>query len=79
MTEEQGGDETLSDNDAGDWRVVINDEEQYALLPAYVPVPGGWRESGFSGSEEECVAYVDEHWRDMRPLSLRRALESGGD
>ncbi|MFJ9106245.1 MbtH family protein [Streptomyces sp. NPDC102405] len=53
-------------------RVVVNDEEQYALLPARTPLPAGWREAGCSGSKDDCLAYVEEHWRDMRPLSLRR-------
>jgi MbtH protein len=55
------------------WTVLINAEEQYGLFPAALPVPGGWRRAGFDGTEEECSRYVDEHWTDMRPLSLRRA------
>ena len=58
------------------WAVLINDEEQYALFPLELPTPGGWREAGFSGTEDECAAYVDEHWTDMRPLSLRVAMRS---
>jgi MbtH protein len=38
-------------------------------------VPAGWREVGRIGTEDECVAYIDEVWTDMRPLSLRRFLE----
>lgn len=57
------------------WTVLVNDEEQHGLFPADRPAPGGWREAGFTGTEEECTAYVDEHWTDMRPLSLRRALD----
>ncbi len=60
--------------DQPDWRVVINDEEQYSLLPTFVEVPGGWREVGFAGNEKQCMDYVDEHWTDMRPLSLRRSM-----
>ncbi|MFG2091677.1 MbtH family protein [Spirillospora sp. NPDC048824] len=58
------------------WSVLINAEEQYGLFPADRPAPNGWRPAGFTGSEEECAAYVDEHWTDMRPLSLRNALDS---
>jgi MbtH protein len=63
-----------NENDPREWRVVINDEEQYALLPAVLALPDGWRDSGFAGNETDCMAYVDEHWTDMRPLSLRRAM-----
>ncbi|MEE1799257.1 MULTISPECIES: MbtH family NRPS accessory protein [unclassified Streptomyces] len=55
--------------------VVINEELQYATVPATWPVPEGWRQTGASGTEEECVRYVETHWTDMRPLSLRRAME----
>ncbi|PCE21525.1 MbtH family protein [Burkholderia ubonensis] len=57
------------------YTVVINDEEQYSIWPTYRPVPAGWREAGKTGTEDECIAYVDEVWTDMRPLSLRRFLE----
>jgi MbtH protein len=58
------------------WTVLINQEEQYGLFPQDLTVPAGWREAGFSGSEEACVAYVDQHWTDMRPASLRKAMEA---
>lgn len=58
--------------------VVINDEEQYSIWPTYREIPAGWRAVGKQGRKEECLAYVDEVWTDMRPLSLRRALEAGG-
>ena len=57
------------------WKVVINDEEQYALFPQSLPLPAGWVEAGFAGSEDDCVSYVDEHWTDMRPRSLREAMD----
>lgn len=62
------------------WKVLINEEEQYGLYPAELPSPAGWREAGFLGSEEACMAYVDQHWVDMRPASLRRAMttDAGG-
>jgi len=55
--------------------VVVNDEEQYSIWPAERDLPAGWRPDGFAGTEEECLAYIDEVWTDMRPLSLRRAME----
>ena len=55
--------------------VVINDEEQFSIWPAGQPLPAGWREAGKVGTKEECLAYIDETWVDMRPLSLRRAMD----
>jgi MbtH protein len=57
------------------WTVLINDEEQYGLFPLGLVVPSGWRTAGFSGTEEACIEYVDQHWTDMRPASLRRAMD----
>ncbi|MFG2920592.1 MbtH family protein [Streptomyces sp. NPDC048305] len=63
---------------AARYQVVVNDEEQHALWPAGSPPPAGWRPDGFSGTEEECAAHVDEVWPDIRPLSLRDALAERG-
>jgi MbtH protein len=56
------------------FRVVMNPEEQYSIWPDYRPIPGGWRDTGFSGKRVDCLAHIDAVWTDMRPLSLRRAL-----
>lgn len=55
------------------FRVVVNDEQQYALWPERKSNAPGWRDAGRSGSEQECLEYVREVWRDMRPASVRRA------
>jgi MbtH protein len=57
--------------------VLVNEEEQYSLWPATKVVPAGWRLAGKEGSEQECMAFVDEVWTDMRPLSLRRSSSDG--
>jgi len=57
-------------------KVLMNDEEQYSLWPSYLEVPAGWRETGMTGSREECLDYVREVWKDMRPRSLREQMEA---
>lgn len=57
-----------------DFTVVINHEEQYSIWPTYKPIPDGWRSAEKTGKKAECLAYIDEVWTDMRPLSLRKAL-----
>jgi MbtH protein len=52
--------------------VVVNDEEQYSIWPAVRELPAGWRSDGFTGTEQECLAHIEEVWTDMRPASLRR-------
>ncbi|MFF1902979.1 MbtH family protein [Kitasatospora sp. NPDC058218] len=54
------------------WTVLVNDEQQHGLFPTDLPAPAGWHPTGFTGTEDECEAYTDEHWTDLRPLSLRR-------
>lgn len=57
------------------YSVVVNDEEQYSIWLVGKDVPVGWREVGKTGRKDECLAYIDDVWTDMRPLSLRRAME----
>lgn len=61
------------------YEVVVNHEEQYSIWPAYKSIPAGWRAVGNSGPKAECLAYIEEVWTDMRPLSLRRAMEARGE
>jgi MbtH protein len=55
------------------YKVVMNQEEQFALWPANLIIPAGWSETGQSGTKAECLAYVKEAWTDLTPLSLRQA------
>ncbi|HEY6794438.1 MAG TPA: MbtH family NRPS accessory protein [Kineosporiaceae bacterium] len=53
------------------YRVVVNDEEQYSIWPDHKENAPGWRDAGKTASKEECLAYIEEVWTDMRPRSLR--------
>lgn len=57
------------------YKVVVNDEEQYSIWPADRDNPCGWKDVGKSGSKAECLAYIQEVWTDMRPLSLRKKMD----
>jgi MbtH protein len=63
------------DDDNGTFYVLVNDEDQYSLWPADQEPPSGWHRAGKEGTREECSAYVDEVWTDMRPRSLREQME----
>jgi len=58
-------------DDRSPYNVVINGEEQYSIWRADRPNALGWREEGFTGTLEECLAHIETDWTDMRPLSLR--------
>jgi len=56
------------------YHVVINHEEQYSIWVEEWKIPEGWKPTGFVGSKEESLQYIEEVWTDMRPLSSRREL-----
>ena len=57
------------------YNVVVNHEEQYSIWPADRENPLGWNDAGKSGLKSDCLAYIEEVWTDMRPLSLRKKME----
>ncbi len=59
-----------------EFSVVINDEEQYSIWPSDKYLPIGWKKTGQYGTEKDCLDYIDNVWTDMRPLSLRKAMEN---
>jgi MbtH protein len=63
------------DTDTTLYRVVVNHEEQYSIWSADRELPLGWSDAGTTGSREECLAYIETVWTDMRPASLRRQME----
>ncbi|ANJ11299.1 protein mbtH [Streptomyces parvulus] len=52
--------------------VLVNDEGQHSLWPSFAEVPAGWTVALDRSDRETCLAHVEEHWTDMRPLSLVR-------
>ncbi|MCP5091518.1 MAG: MbtH family NRPS accessory protein [Gammaproteobacteria bacterium] len=58
------------------YRVVVNHEEQYSIWPAGRDMPLGWKAINESQSKQDCLNYIEEVWIDMRPLSLRKAMEA---
>ncbi len=65
------------DQDSTVYLVVKNHEEQYSIWPVGREIPLGWTAVGKQGTKEECLAYIEEVWTDMRPLSLRNAMNQG--
>lgn len=57
------------------YRVVRNDEDQYSIWLADRPPPAGWHDEGVVGTKQECLQHIDRVWTDMRPRSLREAME----
>ncbi|GGX69965.1 protein mbtH [Tateyamaria omphalii] len=64
------------DDDAGEFCVLINQEEQYSLWPMQCEIPGGWSKVFGPDGRSDCLAYIEENWVDMRPKSLRDEYEA---
>lgn len=60
------------------YKVVINEEEQYSIWQADMPNALGWSDVGVVGTKEACLEHIKKVWVDMRPLSARRVV-AGGD
>ena len=58
------------------YQVILNHEEQYSIWPGDKEIPAGWNRAGKTGTKAECLEYIKEVWTDMRPLSLRKAMEA---
>ena len=60
----------------GSYLVLVNDERQHSLWPAHIDVPAGWTVAHDTDDRESCLAYIEEHWTDMRPQSLVEAMSA---
>jgi len=60
---------------ARQYTVVLNHEEQYSIWLDGRDLPDGWRPEGFTGTKAECLRHIERVWRDIRPRSLRLAIE----
>ena len=57
------------DDDGGTFLVLVNDEGQHSLWPAFAGVPAGWRVAYGEADRGACLAIVEHNWTDLRPAS----------
>ena len=62
------------DDDNATFVVLVNDEDQHSLWPAFADTPAGWRVAFGEASRADCLQYVEQNWSDIRPKSLIQAL-----
>jgi uncharacterized protein YbdZ (MbtH family) len=62
------------DDDNGSFFVLVNDEEQHSLWPAFADLPAGWRVLYGEADRAACLDYIEQNWTDIRPKSLRNRL-----
>ena len=64
------------EDDTIEYLVVVNHEEQYSIWPAFKEIPAGWTATGPRGKRKVCLDWIEEVWTDMRPKSLREAMDA---
>ncbi|MEU3708479.1 MbtH family protein [Streptomyces catenulae] len=64
------------DDANGRFLVLVNDEGQYSLWPAFAEVPGGWTVALQESSREASLEFIEANWTDLRPRSLAVATDS---
>jgi MbtH protein len=65
------------ENADGSYLVLMNDEGQYSLWPAFLDIPAGWTAIYGAESRQLCLDYIDSRWGDMRPNHLKFATRIG--
>lgn len=63
------------DDADGSFFVLVNEENQHSLWPAFAEIPAGWSSVFGPGAKDACLAYVEENWTDLRPVSLIRSTQ----
>ena len=66
------------EDENGTYHVLINDEGQHSLWPAFIDVPEGWTIVHKSDTRAACLEYVNQNWTDMRPNSLIKRMQESG-
>ncbi|MFI5983563.1 MbtH family protein [Streptomyces sp. NPDC051555] len=64
------------EDDDAEFYVLVNDEGQYSIWPAFAEIPAGWNAVHGKAARQECLDHVNEHWTDMRPRSLAAAMSA---
>lgn len=64
----------FDDTDA-EYLVLVNEENQHSLWPAFADVPAGWAIVHGGDTRRACVDYIDAHWTELRPRDAFLAPE----
>ncbi|MFH9263444.1 MbtH family protein [Streptomyces sp. NPDC017546] len=62
------------EDEDGTYHVLVNDELQHSLWPAFAEIPAGWTSAFGVESRKACLEYIEANWTDMRPKSLVEAM-----
>ncbi|MDX5571445.1 MbtH family protein [Streptomyces griseus] len=62
------------EDEDGTYLVLVNEEGQHSLWPAFAEVPAGWAVVQSASTRRACLDYVERNWTDLRPKSLRDSM-----
>ncbi|MFF7241573.1 MbtH family NRPS accessory protein [Streptomyces collinus] len=62
------------EDETGRYLVLVNDEGQYSLWPAFAEIPAGWEVAHAEDTRQACLDHIEKNWTDMRPKSLVRQM-----
>ncbi|MBK3496764.1 MbtH family protein [Viridibacillus sp. YIM B01967] len=66
------------ENENGIYNVLINEEDQHSLWPAFLVIPEGWSVIYREESRQDCLEYINTNWTDLQPKSLKLVASSDG-
>ena len=68
------------ESDDLEYVVLVNEEGQHSLWPAFREMPMGWEIVGPRGKRQQCLDWIEAVWTDLRPRSLVKKMneESSG-
>jgi protein arginine N-methyltransferase 1 len=67
------------DDESAEFYVLVNEEQQHSLWPAFAAAPDGWTVATGPDGRQNCLDYIEANWTDMRPKSLADAMAPGRD
>ena len=58
------------DDESAQFLILRNQEGQYSQWPEFAAIPAGWVAVFGPATHETALAFVEQQWTDLRPLSL---------
>lgn len=63
------------ENEQGTYIVLMNDEGQYSIWPAFLDIPAGWTVIYGKESRQLCLDYINSRWTGMSPNRLKPQVQ----
>ena len=60
------------------FKVIVNKEEIFTILPIDSESPIGWSDAGKEGTKDECLSFINEEWQNTIPSNIRALMAELG-